>query len=233
MKPGQVTSNVARSRPAVANPRSTAGRITSRRYRDGADAVREDAVRHLAGDLVHERPDRGEEHPGRPVRMRWRGEHGRHQGVRVELAFELQRRPLVPRRPDRPQREHVLPHPCRRVRPRGAEPLLDMPSHLRPHPQHDTPARVLLQLVGRVRHAHRVAGEGHGDPGPEGHRRRVLGGQRQRQERIVRRLGRPDAVEPGGLGGDHPVGHPGQLHPEAAVDLQRGRLLMPTPMPPS
>ena len=32
---------------------------------------------------------------------------------------------------------------------------------------------------------------------------------------------------PARLGGGHPVGHPGQLHPEAAVDLHRGRLLTP------
>ena len=114
-------------------------------------------------------PDGGQEDPGRSERVRRRGEDGRHQGVGVEVALEVERGPVVPRRPDRPQGEHVLPHPCRRVRPRGAEPLLDVPPHLRPHPQHDAPARVLLQLVGRVRHAHRVAGEGHGDPRPEGH----------------------------------------------------------------
>ena len=37
----------------------------------------------------------------------------------------------------------------------------------------------------------------------------------KRQERVVRRLGRPDAVEPGRLGGAHPVGHPGQLRTRA------------------
>jgi hypothetical protein len=221
-----VTAPARRRQPLVHRRQDHFAQVARR-----ADAVGDDAVRHLAGDLVHQRPDCSQEDAGGTVRMRGWREDGCHQRVRVELALELQGDGVVPRCPDRPQGEHVLPHACRGVRPRGTEPLLNVPSHLRPHPQHDAPGGVLLQLVGRVRHAHGVAGEGHGDPGPEGHRRRVLGGQRQRQKRIVCRLGRPDAVQPGGLGGGHPVGHRGQLRPQTAVDLHRVRPLTPTPMP--
>ena len=95
-----------------------------------------------------------------------RGEHRRHQRVGVELALEARASDaVVPRGPDRPQRQHELAHAGRRVRPRRAEALLDVPPHLRPQPEHDAPARVLLQLVRRVGQAHRVAGEGDGDPG--------------------------------------------------------------------
>ena len=44
-----------------------------------------------------------------------------------------------------------------------AEAPLDVAPDLRPQPEHDAPARELLELVGRVRQAHRVAGEGDGD----------------------------------------------------------------------
>ena len=186
-----------------------------------ADAVGDDPVGDLARHLVHQRAHRGEEDPGRPERVRRRSEDRRHEGVGVELALEARGPALVPRGPDRPQGEHELPHPSGRVRPRRAEALLDMPPHLRAHPQHDPTLRVLLQLVGRVRQAHRVAGEGDGDACPEQHRRRVLGRQRERQEGVVRRLGSPQAVEPCRLGRRHPVGHPRQRSAETAVDLHR------------
>ena len=185
----------------------------------GADAVGDDAVGHLARHLVHARSHRRQEDPGRAELMRPGREDRGHQRVRVEVALEFQRSAVVPRGPDRPERQDVLTHARRRVRPRRAEALLDVPSHLRTHPEHDAPARVLLELIRRVGQAHRVAGEGDGHPCPEPHRGRVLGRQRQRQERVVRRLGRPQAVEPGGLGGADAIGHLRQLSPQPAVDL--------------
>ena len=66
-------------------------------------------------------------------------EERRHQRVAVELAVELERLPVVPRGPDRVQRQDVLAHTCRRVRPRHREPLLDVRLDLRTESE-DEPA---------------------------------------------------------------------------------------------
>ena len=70
---------------------------------------------------------------------------------------------------------------------------------LAPEPQDEAAAGERLQVVGRGGERHRAAGERHSDPGAEVDVGRGAGGQQEREERIVVRLRRPDAVVPGSL----------------------------------
>ena len=57
-----------------------------------------------------------------------------------------------------------------------------------PSPRQEPAVRRELQVVADVGQRHRVAGEPDRDRGAELHALGVLGGQHQRQERVVRRL---------------------------------------------
>ena len=162
----------------------------------GREAVDDDAVGDLARDLRHHLADRGEEHLGRAVRIRRRREERRHQRVAVELAFEFEGRLVVPRRPDRLQREDVLAHAAGRVRPRHREALLDVRLDLRPEAEDEPAVRRLLQVVGGVGEHHRRAREGDRDAGGELDALGVLGRDRERQERVVAGLRREQPVVP-------------------------------------
>ena len=65
-----------------------------------------------------------------------------------------------------------------------------------PEPEHEAAAGDELQVVAEVGEVHRVAGERDRDRGPELHARGVLGGDGERDERIVLGLEREDAVVP-------------------------------------
>ena len=69
-------------------------------------------------------------------------------------------------------------------------------------------------------------------PVPSATRLECSAAKRQRQEGIVGRLGRPDAVQAGGLGRTDPVRHPRQLGTQARVDLHRA-LVVTAVRPPS
>ena len=151
--------------------------------------MHDDAVRHLAGHLGHERADSGQEHPRRAVFGVGGGEEGRHQRVAVEAAGEAQRLAMVPSRPDGAHGEDELAHARRRRRPRHVEAAGDVGADLRPQAEHEAAVRGGVQVVPQVREEHGRARERHGDAGDQVHPAGGLGGERQRQERVVRRLG--------------------------------------------
>ena len=122
---------------------------------------------------------------GQAVGARAGIEERRHQRVPVELAAEVERRALVPGRPDRPDREHELAHALDRLRPRHREPLLDVRLDLRAEPETEASVRRELQVVRGLRERHRVARERDRDRGRELHPLGVLGREQQREERIV------------------------------------------------
>ena len=133
---------------------------------------------------------------GTPMSASSRGvrrEERRHQRVRVELAAELQRRAVQPRVPDRPDGEHHLAHPRRRVTPLHREALGDVRLDLAAETEREPSAGEALQVPADVGERHRVAGEGDGDRRAELELGGVLGGEQQREERVVRRLGGPHA----------------------------------------
>src|SRR5207302_719346 len=82
--------------------------------------------------------------------------------VAVKLAAEVELRVRVPAVPDRPHREDELAHSFRRMRPRGAEALLDVGLDLRPEPEDEATLRERLQVPAEVRQVHGAAGEGDG-----------------------------------------------------------------------
>ncbi len=183
-----------------------------------------DTVGDLAGDLGHPLAHRGQEHPRRPVGVGAGMEHGRHQGVAVEVAAEVQLLAVVPARPDGPYGEDELTHPGRRLRPGHREPLLDVGLDLAPEPEDEPPAREVLKVVAEVRQRHRVAGERHRDAGAELEVVGVLGRQDEGEERIVAGLGAEDAVVPDRLELPGRLARPDQPSGQHAVDLHGRRL---------
>lgn len=180
----------------------------------------QDAIGDLPRDLEHPLADRGQPDRGCPVVLRTRPERRRHQGVLREPPAEVERLAGLPRRPDRPQAEHVLAHPRGGLRPRHAEPALDVRSDLGAEAQDEPAPGQPLQVPGGVGGLHHAAGEGDRDPGPEPDPRRGPGRERQRQERIVVGLGREDPVDTQGLGPCGPRGGVGQRHAaDRHVDL--------------
>jgi hypothetical protein len=67
--------------------------------------------------------------------------------------------------------------------------------HLRAEPEVEAASRVLLQIPSNLRDDHRAARKRDRDVGAERKLARVLGGDGQRQKRIVPGLGRARAVE--------------------------------------
>ena len=184
----------------------------------------QEAVADLARDLGHELAHGGQQDLGVAVRVRPGVEEGRHQGVRVELAPEGERLAGLPRLPDRPDGQNELPHPGRRVRPRHGEALGDVRLDLAAHAEHEAALAQQLQVVGQDGECHGIASERDGDAGPE---LQLLGGgraDRNGEEGIVVRLGRPHAVVPALLGLDGLRRHAAGVEPDAAVDLH-ARLL--------
>lgn len=105
-----------------------------------------------------------------------RAEHVGHQGVAIELTFELQRLAIVPAIPDRVHRLNIFAHPGCRIAPRHAIAPLDMRLDLRSNPQRKSSARYLVEIIGRMRRQHRRPRQRDGNighhldlPGPFGH----------------------------------------------------------------
>jgi hypothetical protein len=186
------------------------------------EGVGDQAVRGLAGHLRHQRPDAREVHAGRPVLELGGREHGRHQGVGVELAAELERLALVPAIPDGAHREDELAHARGRLAPGHAEALGDVGTDLGAEAQDEAPLRVGVQVVPGLSQRHRVAGEGHGDRGHELDPLGVLRGDGHRQERIVGDLRRDGTVVAELLELSRAGGHLGEVRNQTRVDLHGG-----------
>ena len=121
------------------------------------ERVGDEPVGHLTGDLDHAGPEAADVHRGSPERVGSRIERRDHQGVPVEVARERERLSRLPRRPDRVERPHDLAHPARRLRPRRAEAVHDVRSHLRAEPEQEAATGDQLQVVAEVGERHRVA----------------------------------------------------------------------------
>ncbi len=175
-------------------------------------------VGHLTGDLGHQRTHRRQEDGRVAERVGARVEHRGHEGVTVVLPPEAETAAVGPAGPDGAHGQDELAHPRGRVRPGHRIALLDMGFDLAPEAQHEPALGQGLQVVGRHRQGHRVAGEGHGDPGADLEMLGVLGGEHQWQERVVAGLGRPDAVIAGSFGHCGLGDHPGRVEWEGPVD---------------
>ena len=159
------------------------------------EAVQRQHVGRCSGGLRHQRADCRKRDLRRPVRDVGRRKERRHQGVAVELTLELQRLLLVPGREDRLRGLDEFAHPPRRVRPRHAEAALDVRLDLRADAKGETALREGVEVMRHVRHRHGRAGERDGHPGLQAQALRMLGGEEQWKERIVRGLGADHAVE--------------------------------------
>jgi hypothetical protein len=102
----------------------------------------------------------------------------------------------------------------------GGKPALDMSPHLGAEPEQQAPATQALQVPGSLRHGERSTREGNRDCRAEAH---ALGRERrgeQRQERIVRGLIAPQAVDSQPLVGGRFVAERVQvMTAQAHVDL--------------
>ena len=124
-------------------------------------------------------------------------EERRDQVVAVVLTAEAQRVVALERAPDVAQRRDQLAEARRRRLPRNREAPHVVRAHLRPQSEHKASAARPLQIPGGHRGHHRAACERGRIAVP----RTTCSVDRrcgERQERIVLRLGRPDAVVAGG-----------------------------------
>ena len=149
----------ARVRPEVARPRSSAGNVCSLMNSALLNGWTRNPSATSPATSVIPSPTPARKILAQPDVARLRGEERRHQRVAVDLAFELQRRAVLPRRPDRADREHHLAHARRRARPRHREPLLDVRLDLRSETEDGPPGRERLEVPADVREVHRAARE--------------------------------------------------------------------------
>ena len=202
---------------------------------DPALALQENADRlgadlgDLAGHADHLGPDRRQVHGRGAVLAAAGREHRRHQGVGVEVAAEVERRPVVPRRPDGPQRDDVLAHPGSRAGPRHRIPVLDVGPDLRAQAEGEAATGELLEVVGHVGRRHGRAGEGDRDGGAEARPSSRRGGKRNGQEAVVVGLGDHQAVEARSLGFGRPRGRIGERSGEHGVEVHEATLPGPRP----
>ena len=92
-----------------------------------------------------------------------------------------------------------------------------------PRPRMKRPFEYAWRSQASVGERHRIAGERDGDRRAELERLGVLGRQQQREERVVRRLGRPRAGVAGGLHLLRVLRHVAKVHADVAVDLHEPR----------
>ena len=166
----------------------------------GGEAVADEAVADLTGGASHEFADAGEPDVRAAevaeVALVGREERG-HQGVGVELAAELQRFAVLPGVPDGADgRDHLFRPGCG-LAPFHGESLGDVGLDLGAEAKVEATLAERLEIPAEVRKQHRVSGEGDGNRCAEFERFGVFGGEHQGQERIVARLGCPDAVVTG------------------------------------
>ena len=166
----------------------------------GGEAVADEAVADLAGGASHEFTDAGEPDVRAAevakVALIGREERG-HQGVGVELAAELQRFAVLPRVPDGADgRDHLFRPGCG-LAPFHGEPLGDVWLDLGAEAEVEAALAERLKIPAEVREQHRVSGESDRDRRAEFERFGVFGSEHQGQERVVTRLGCPDAVVAG------------------------------------
>ena len=171
------------------------GSVVSRKYSGVVKAWAMNPSATSARDPGHRRAHPGEDDLRAPGRARLGVEHRGHERVAVEVAPELEGRPLVPAVPDGVDRRDQLAHAGRGLRPRHREALGDVGLDLGAEPEDEPAARLLVEVVADVRQQHRVAGEGDRDRRHQLDPLGVVGGDRERQERVVGDLGADRPVE--------------------------------------
>jgi hypothetical protein len=175
------------------------------------EGVHVQAVAHLARDAAHPRVHPGQVHRDARMVDRPRVEERRHEIESIRTALEAQRGAVLPAIPDRPQGSHDLTHARARRLPRDREAPLIVRLHLRAEAHDEAAARSLLQIPAGVSQDHRAARKRQRDGGAEADPRGCAGRDRQRQERVVPRLGRPDRAEAQVLGPARVFGHGRQV----------------------
>ena len=107
------------------------------------------------------------------------------------------------------------------------EALGDVRLDLAAEAEDEAPLREGLQVPRRVGERHRRPGEGDGDRRAEFEMFGVLGAEQQRQERVVRCLGRPDAGIAGSFGFTGVGARLGEIGSEASVDFHAAERTVP------
>ena len=90
-----------------------------------------------------------------------------------------------------------------------------------PRPSRKRPFENVCRSLASTAVRHGVAGEGHRDAGAELDAFGVLGGQQQGEERVVARLGAPQAVEAVLLGSPRRLDGVARIEADSTVDLHR------------
>src|SRR6267143_5299035 len=160
------------------------------------ERVHVQAVADLAGHAAHRRVHARDEH-GHARMLDGAGvEERRHEVEAEELALEVELRPVLPAVPDRAQGQDHLAHFLLGRLEVHREATLVVALHLRAEPEDEPPARGLGEVPGNMREDHGAARKRDGDRGTELDLRGDGGGDGERQEGIVLRLRRPEAVVP-------------------------------------
>ena len=158
------------------------------------ERVEVDPIAQLPGEPEVVGVDRGDVDRDPRVLDRAGGEERGHERDRVVLAPETHRPPVC-HASQSARRARMYS----RSRGPGAVHLTENAAHvsldLGAEPQDHPAARRRLQVPGGVRDHGGAPGKGDRDRGAEAHAARVLGGQREGQERIVTSLRRPEAVD--------------------------------------
>jgi hypothetical protein len=186
--------------------------------------MRDESVGDLTGDLRHELADAGDEHPGEsnsgevaPLGSEVRG----HDRVGVELAAEVELLAGQPGVPDGTNRQDVLAHAPRWMRPLHREAVRDVRPDLTPEAQYETTLRIGLKIPGRVGHGHRATSESHCNGRTDIQLAGVLRREQQRQKWIVGHLRRPRTGVARCLDLPHLAHHVGEITQEVRIHLHR------------
>ena len=156
----------------------------------GGEAVGQQPVGHLAGDLGHQRPDGGQEHLRRAVGRRRRGEERRHQRVLVEVALGSRARRRRSSVAQMARRARIISRMRAAGWPHAIEKRLVMWGLIwLPRPRRKRPLEKRWRSWALWARVIGLRAKATAMPVPSSMRSRVLGGQEQRQERVVVGLG--------------------------------------------
>ncbi len=188
------------------------------------EGVDMEPVADLAGHLGHVRIDGRYVDGDARVLDGARVEEGRHEVEAVGLASEVERRAVLPACPDRAERQHHLAQPRPRRLPLEREAPLVVRLDLGAEAEHESAARGLLEVPGRVGEDHRASREGDGDGRAQLHAGGIGARDRQRQEGIVLGLGRPERAHAQRLGAPRIGGDVAEIERhEAEIELHGHR----------
>ena len=158
-------------------------------------------IGHLAGQAGHAGADAGQVDRDLRVVDRSGVEERRHQRQPIVLAAKRRAGAGLPGLPRGVQDGDVLAHPCHRpVRPRHPEAPLDVRAHLRSEAEDEAAAGQVCQVPGGCATASGERAKATAIAVPSSIRSVCSAASDERQERVMARLGGPEARDAGRLG---------------------------------